>query len=76
MRFYTNELCDEGHKLIKIAETLIYEIKDKPICTCICHFKSSHVMHYMACCEHTYEKYINKDDTIDQEALDKLNNKD
>ena len=41
--------------------------KDK-VCTCDCHKKGFDVMHMMACCEHTYKKYINDDGSIDWEA--------
>jgi hypothetical protein len=45
------------------------------ICTCMCHRKSKSgmsIMHMMACCEFTYEKYINDDGSVDMEIYNKL----
>lgn len=41
------------------------EIKEKDICKCECHMIDVEAMHFMACCQYTYEKYINIDGTID-----------
>ncbi len=38
---------------------------DVAICTCECHIKGTSVLHFMACCAHSYLKYINPDGTID-----------
>ena len=42
------------------------------ICTCMCHQKGIQMMHFMGCCDFTYEQYINKDGSIDMEAYNKL----
>ena len=44
----------------------------KSICTCICHKKGVTVLHSLACCNFTYQQYINKDGTIDYEIYNKL----
>lgn len=33
-------------------------MKSNKICTCDCHVQGDNVMHFMPCCEHTYEKYL------------------
>jgi hypothetical protein len=50
------------------------EKKEDKICRCWCHGKGSSVMHMMACCEFTYEKYINSDGSVDFEIYNKLKN--
>ena len=42
------------------------------ICTCMCHIKGMSMMHIMACCTYTYQKYINKDFTIDYVEYKKI----
>lgn len=48
------------------------EEKDEKICMCMCHQKGTYIMHMMACCEFTYEHYINEDGTVDFEIYNKL----
>lgn len=42
------------------------------ICKCRCHTKDMKVMHFRACCNYTYEKYLNTDGSFDQDAYDKI----
>jgi len=51
---------------------LINIMSDKKICTCDCHKKGNAVMHFAACCDLTYEKYINEDGSIDEESYEIL----
>ena len=37
---------------------------DIKICRCECHREGRTVMHFAACCRHTYEKYLTKDGEI------------
>lgn len=39
------------------------------ICDCECHVHGQSCMHFMACCELTYEKYINADGSFDKDAF-------
>src|ERR1035437_2446636 len=39
------------------------------LCMCHCHKKGIVVMHFTSCCRFTYQKYINKDGSIDHEVL-------
>ena len=41
-------------------------------CECQCHMYGNKSMHFMACCDLCYQKYINDDGTIDQAQLDIL----
>jgi len=41
------------------------------ICMCECHQKNKRILHKYACCSLTYEKYLNKDNTIDIGAYNK-----
>ena len=41
------------------------ETKVTEICECECHKKGQTIMHFMACCELTYEKYLNEDGSLD-----------
>lgn len=36
-------------------------------CVCICHIKTTHVRHFMPCCEFTYVKFIETDGIISLE---------
>lgn len=45
---------------------------ESKICTCMCHQKGTTTMHMMACCQYTYQNYINEDGSFDQEAYDKI----
>jgi hypothetical protein len=38
-------------------------------CNCICHTEGIGVRHVVACCNVSYEKYINTDGEIDQRKL-------
>lgn len=52
------------------------EAEKRGICTCECHIKGLGVLHFMPCCENTYEVYINKDDNVDVDKYNSLNNQD
>lgn len=41
-------------------------------CECSCHVKGTVVLHFMECCAYTYEKYLNKDGTIDIDLYQKI----
>ena len=43
--------------------------RDKKICTCPCHKEGVEMMHMVACCNLTYEKYINKENKISEKKL-------
>jgi hypothetical protein len=45
---------------------------DYEICKCSCHIKGVTTMHFMACCEYTYMKYLNIDGSVDIEAYKKI----
>lgn len=40
------------------------------ICMCRCHRKGSHIMHFLPCCQHTYEKYLTENGEFDKVAYD------
>ena len=46
--------------------------KINDICKCNCHVKGDDVLHMMPCCDYTYEKYINRDGSIDYEEYEKI----
>jgi hypothetical protein len=46
--------------------------KSERICNCPCHIDGAHVLHCVACCDLSYEKYINKSGDIDMERYSKL----
>ena len=47
---------------------------DKKPCSCLCHRDGFELMHCMPCCDFTYQKYISKDGTIDEERYNNLKN--
>jgi len=52
------------------------EKKKENICMCMCHRKGFSMMHIRACCEFTYEQYINEDGSVDFEIYNKLKDED
>ena len=42
------------------------------ICTCKCHEDGIELIHCMACCSHTYKKYISSNGVIDMERFGAL----
>lgn len=47
------------------------EYKDK-ICMCECHIKGIIVMHSVDCCSHSERKYLNSDETLDENKYIKV----
>ena len=63
---------------MELAARILTKIEPKAntdICTCTCHQKGGVVMHMMACCEFTYEQYINDDGSIDMKFYNDLKKK-
>jgi hypothetical protein len=54
----------------------MYDMHVNPneLCKCGCHIKGVVMMHCMPCCDLTYEKYINTDGSLDEDALHKARN--
>jgi len=44
----------------------------KNICMCMCHKERFHMKHFRACCNHTYQKYLRDDWSIDHEKYDEI----
>ena len=44
----------------------------KTICMCGCHKDGVTMMHIMPCCSYTYEKYINKNGTVDMKRYSSI----
>lgn len=44
------------------------------ICTCDCHKEGVDILHFMPCCQLTYQKYIEKDGSINHGKLFRILN--
>ncbi len=42
------------------------------ICMCECHRKGMNIMHFMACCQYTYKKYLTESGEFDKVAYDEI----
>lgn len=42
------------------------------ICSCECHIEGMTVMHFMPCCQHCDEKYLDKDGKIIPEKIEPI----
>lgn len=87
--FVVISLCEdvEGNK---VMQPINLASSDKPImaykffreieklnglCDCSCHTIGTRVMHFMACCNLTYQKYLNSDRYIEGDLVNELLNK-
>lgn len=53
-------------------EAVIKAESEKKVCSCTCHQDGWTSMHFMACCNFTYDKYINEDGTFDKKRYQAL----
>jgi hypothetical protein len=73
--FQIYKKCKNTFRPINALEKQIptKSINNEKICQCVCHVDNGNfVRHIIPCCEFTYEKYLNKDFSVNYEKYNEL----